>query len=95
LAKEGGTAMQQSTKQRSRQKGMAIAHRNDTRQLAAFLAQEGRLLLPMVELIEQSKVAVQELLRLSKKSGPEKSAIENTGLFSRKFVRFGVFRQSR
>jgi len=33
--------------------------------------------------------------RLSKKSAPEKRAAENKGLFSRKFVQSGVFRQSR
>jgi putative transposase len=54
--------MQQSTKKQARPKGVAIAHKHDTRQLATFLAQEGQLLLPTVELIEQSKAAVQDLL---------------------------------
>ncbi len=37
-------------------------HKKDTRALAAFLVQNGQALLPMVELIEQSKLAVDELI---------------------------------
>jgi transposase-like protein len=37
-------------------------HRNDTQALACFLAKNGQALLPMVGLIEQSKLAVDELI---------------------------------
>lgn len=39
-----------------------ILDKSETRALAAFLAKEGQLLLPMVELIERSKAAVEELI---------------------------------
>ena len=37
-------------------------HRNDTQALARFLTRSGQALLPMVELIEQSRLAVDELI---------------------------------
>ena len=37
-------------------------HKNDTQALARFLTKQGQALLPMVELIEQSKLAVDELI---------------------------------
>ncbi len=37
-------------------------HKNDTQALARFLTRNGQALLPMVELIEQSKLAVDELI---------------------------------
>ena len=37
-------------------------HKNDTQAWAHFLTQNGQALLPMVELIEQSKLAVDELM---------------------------------
>ena len=37
-------------------------HKNGTQALAGFLTQNGQVLLPMVELIEQSKLAVDELI---------------------------------
>jgi transposase-like protein len=39
-----------------------IVEKDDTRGLASFLAKNGQALLPMVELIEQSQVAVDELI---------------------------------
>lgn len=39
-----------------------IAHRNDTQQLARFLAKEGQFLLPLVSLIEEAEMAVDELI---------------------------------
>jgi putative transposase len=39
-----------------------IAERNDSEALAEFLAQEGQLLLPMVQLIEEAGLAVDELI---------------------------------
>lgn len=39
-----------------------IASRSDRRALAEFLSKEGRLLLPMLELIEQAEMAVDELI---------------------------------
>jgi len=39
-----------------------IAERNDSEALAEFLAQEGQLLLPMVQLIEEAGLAVDELV---------------------------------
>jgi transposase-like protein len=39
-----------------------IAERNDSEALAEFLAQEGQLLLPMVQLIEEAELAVDELI---------------------------------
>src|SRR5262245_33920614 len=41
------------------------------------------------------KAEKEELTRLSKKSAPEKMAIENKGLFWRKLAQSGVFRQSQ
>jgi putative transposase len=43
-------------------KGYQIASRKDSRQLRQFLAQHGQALLPMVELIEQGRLAVEELV---------------------------------
>jgi putative transposase len=43
-------------------KGYQIASRKDSRQLRQFLAQQGQALLPMVELIEQGRLAVEELV---------------------------------
>lgn len=37
-------------------------HKNDTQELARFLTRNGQALLPMVELIEQSRLAVDELI---------------------------------
>jgi putative transposase len=42
-----------------------ITDRKDSRALAEFLSQEGQLLLPMVQLIEQAEMAVDELIELS------------------------------
>lgn len=39
-----------------------VAERNDSEALAEFLAQEGQLLLPMVQLIEEAGLAVDELI---------------------------------
>ena len=39
-----------------------IADRKDSRALAPFLSGEGQLLLPMLELIEQAEMAVDELI---------------------------------
>jgi hypothetical protein len=43
-------------------KSYQIATERDSRRLAEFLARNGQILLPMVELIEESKMAVDELL---------------------------------
>ena len=37
-------------------------HKNDTQGLVQFLTKNGQALLPMVELIEQSRLAVDELI---------------------------------
>src|SRR5437660_12875186 len=42
-----------------------VADRKDSRALAEFLSQEGQVLLPMVQLIEQSERAVDELIDLT------------------------------
>jgi putative transposase len=39
-----------------------VIDRTDSRQLAEFLAKEGQLLLPMVELVEQAQVAIDEVI---------------------------------
>ncbi len=39
-----------------------IADRKDSRALAEFLSGEGQLLLPMLQLIEQAEMAVDELI---------------------------------
>jgi len=44
------------------QKNIAVADKNDTEALARFLTRNGQALLPMVELIEESKLAVDELI---------------------------------
>ena len=43
-------------------KGYQIASKKDSRQLRQFLAQHGQALVPMVELIEQGRLAVEELV---------------------------------
>jgi putative transposase len=43
-------------------KDYQVASRSDRRALAEFLSQEGQLLLPMLELIEQAELAVDELI---------------------------------
>ena len=43
-------------------KDYQIASRSDRRALAEFLSKEGQLLLPMLELIEQAELAVDELI---------------------------------
>ena len=45
-------------------KNYRIAEKGDTRKMAEFLASNGELLLPMVELIESSRMAVGELIDL-------------------------------
>jgi hypothetical protein len=39
-----------------------IIDRNQTKELAKFLSKEGQLLLPMLDLIEQSQAAVDEVI---------------------------------
>ena len=39
-----------------------VIGRTDSRQLAEFLAKEGQFLLPMVELVEQAQVAIDEVI---------------------------------
>jgi len=43
-----------------------ITDRQDSRALARFLSGEGQALLPMLELIEQAKMAVDELIETEK-----------------------------
>jgi hypothetical protein len=43
-------------------KGYQIASKKDSGRLRQFLAQQGQALLPMVELIEQGRLAVEELV---------------------------------
>ena len=45
-------------------KNYRIAEKGDTRKIAEFLATNGELLLPMVELIESSRMAVEDLVHL-------------------------------
>src|SRR5262245_55071595 len=42
-----------------------VIDRTDSRQLAEFLAKEGQLLLPMVELVEQAQIAIDEVIDVS------------------------------
>jgi hypothetical protein len=42
-----------------------IADRNDSRSLANFLQKEGQFLLPMVELIEQAQLAIDEVITVT------------------------------
>jgi transposase-like protein len=44
------------------QKNITTIHKNDAQALARFLTRNGQALLPMVELIEQSRLAVDELI---------------------------------
>lgn len=53
-----------STKKNGR-KTAAIAHKSDTAQLRTFLAKNGQLLLPMVDLITESRRAVDELVDMA------------------------------
>ena len=47
---------------RKRAKGAAIAQTNDTAQLRAFLAQNAQFMLPMLELVTESKKALDEVI---------------------------------
>ena len=42
-----------------------VVSKSQTRQMADFLAKEGQLLLPMLELITQAELAVDELIDLA------------------------------
>lgn len=48
-----------------------IAERHDSRALAEFLQKEGQFLLPMVQLIEQAEVAVDELIEVTGRAALE------------------------
>jgi transposase-like protein len=48
-----------------------ISERNDSQALAQFLQKEGQLLLPMVELIEQAQLAVDELIDVTGRAALE------------------------
>lgn len=54
--------MGHATIKSTRAKAAAIAHKNDTAQLRAFLASNGQFLLPMLELITDSKKAIDEVI---------------------------------
>ena len=45
-----------------KKKDYQVVSRSDRRALAEFLSKEGQLLLPMLELIEQAELAVDELI---------------------------------
>ena len=45
-------------------KGYQITGRNGSRELAKFLAENGQVILPMVELIEECKIAVDDLVEV-------------------------------
>ena len=45
-----------------------VANHRDSRKLAEFLSKEGQLLLPMLDLITQAEVAVDELIDLCRKA---------------------------
>jgi transposase-like protein len=53
-----------NTKKR-RAKAVAIAHKNDTTTLRNFLVKEGQLLFPFVDLITQSRLAVDEIIDMA------------------------------
>jgi len=42
-----------------------IVDNNDSRKLAQFLCQEGQLLLPVVELISQAEMAIDDLIEVT------------------------------
>ena len=48
-----------------------IADRHDQRALSEFLKKEGQLLLPLVELIEDSALAVDELINVTGRAAVE------------------------
>ena len=54
--------MKKRSTKRDEKTRLQVAHKNDRRQLASYLATQGQLLLPMMDLIEQSKMAVDELI---------------------------------
>ena len=45
-------------------KGYQISSKKDSRELAKFLAANGQVIMPMVELIEQSQIAIDEFLEV-------------------------------
>ena len=56
-----------------------IAGQNDSRELAKFLAANGQVIMPMVELIEQSQIAVDELLEVLGRSTLEAVLLISAG----------------
>ena len=56
-------------------KAYRIMNREDSRSLAEYLTENGQLLLPMVELIEGSRMAIDELIDVSGRASIE---AENT-----------------
>lgn len=59
---ERRTAVGHATSKRPRAKAAAIAQKNDTAQLRAFLASNAQFLLPMLELITDSKKALDDVI---------------------------------
>jgi transposase-like protein len=64
---KGGTAMKRSY-QIVRKNGRGRLSRSDENQVKAFFTENGQALLPLVELIEQSKLAVDDLIEVAGRS---------------------------
>jgi putative transposase len=62
--KENRTMGKATTKQ-NKGKGLKIVNKQDSNQLRAALAKNGQLLLPFVELISQSQIAIDELIDMA------------------------------
>ena len=65
-----------------------ITDRRDSRALARFLSDEGQALLPMLELIEQAEMAVDELIDVAGRATIEAGHEQHT------IMHFGIFRLS-
>jgi hypothetical protein len=56
-----------------RNTGYQIISKNDSRKLADFLCRQGQMLLPMVELITQARMAIDELIDVTGLAFAEKA----------------------
>ncbi len=102
---EAGQDCEFSSKEATMKAEYQIVDHKDSRALAAFLSREGQLLLPMLELIEQAEMAVDELidvagratieavLTLSARAFPV-SVFRAAGFSPRGFSQFDVLRSA-
>lgn len=62
---KGEPPLRQANIKQSRAKAAAVAQKNDTAQLRAFLSKNAQFLLPMLELVTESKKAIDEVIDMA------------------------------